>query len=289
MEKIRIITDSGSDISAPWPENLTVIPLTIHFGSEEYLDGVTIDHKTFYEKLTSGKVLPTTSLVPPGKFADAFAQAQQAGETVIAIVLSSKLSGTYQSAVLAAQEFENVHVVDSMNATLGEQILVKYALLLVEQGRSAAEITAELERAKAHCCLMGMPDTLEYLHRGGRVSKTVALLGGALSIRPVLRLVDGEVIMIGKARGSKNGNNYLIQEVTKSGVDFTKPLCLGYTGLSDALLQRYIADSAPLWEGKVDTLPISTVGATIGTHVGPGAIVLAFFDCQGGSAYVSVY
>lgn len=123
-----------------------------------------------------------------------------------------------------------------------------------------------------------MPDTLEYLHRGGRVSKTVALLGGALAIKPVLRLVDGEVVMIGKARGSKNGNNYLIQEVNKSGVDFSKPLCLGYTGLSDALLQRYIADSAQLWEGKTDTLPISTVGATIGTHVGPGAIVLAFFD-----------
>ena len=137
-----------------------------------------------------------------------------------------------------------------------------------------------MERIKSHINLMGMPDTLEYLHRGGRISKTVAVLGGALSIKPVLRLVDGEVVMIGKARGSKNGNNYLIQEVNKSGVYFSKPLCLGYTGLSDELLQRYIADSKQLWEGKIDQLPISTVGATIGTHVGPGAIVLAFFDNQ---------
>ena len=157
---------------------------------------------------------------------------------------------------------------------------MKYALQLVERGMSAADIAAELERAKSHVNLMGLPDTLEYLHRGGRVSKTVAVLGGALSIKPVLRLVDGVVVMIGKARGSKNGNNYLIQEVNKSGVDFSKPLCLGYTGLSDELLQRYIADSRQLWEGKVDTLPISTVGATIGTHVGPGAIVVAFFDNQ---------
>ncbi len=280
MEKIRILTDSGSDITAPYPENLTVIPLTIHFGDEEYQDGVTIDHRTFYEKLTNGDKLPTTSLVSPGVFADAFAQARRQGETVIAIILSGKLSGTYQSAVLAAQEFEHVYVVDSRNATLGEQILVRYALQLVEQGLDARAIVEELERVKPHVNLMGMPDTLEYLHRGGRISKTVALLGGALSIRPVLRLMDGEVVMIGKARGSKNGNNFLIQEVNKSGVDFTKPLCLGYTGLSDALLRRYIADSTQLWEGKVDTLPISTVGATIGTHLGPDAVVLAFFDSQ---------
>ena len=280
MEKIRIITDSGSDLCPPFPENLTVIPLTIHFGEEEYRDGETIDHKTFYEKLISGKELPTTSLIPPGEFEAVYEKAQAAGETVIAILLSSKLSGTYQSATLAADGFENVYVVDSMNATIGEQILVKYALELVEKGMSASQIVAELERAKSHVNLLGMPDTLEYLHRGGRVSKTVAVLGGALNIKPVLRLVDGVVVMIGKARGSKNGNNYLIQEVNKSGVDFTKPLCLGYTGLSDELLQRYIADSCQLWEGKIDKLPISTVGATIGTHVGPGAIVVAFFDNQ---------
>ena len=280
MEKIRILTDSGSDICAPFPENLTVIPLTIHFGPEEYRDGETIDHKTFYEKLTSGSALPTTSLIPPGEFEQAYKKAQDAGETVIAIVLSSKLSGTYQSAALAAEGFDHVYVVDSLNATLGEQILVKYALQLVERGMSAADIAAELERAKSHVNLMGLPDTLEYLHRGGRVSKTVAVLGGALSIKPVLRLVDGVVVMIGKARGSKNSNNFLIQETSKCGVNYEMPICLGYTGLSDELLQRYIADSRQLWEGKVKELPISTVGATIGTHVGPGAVVVAFFDTQ---------
>ena len=280
MEKVRIITDSGSDCMAPYPENLTVIPLTIHFGDEEYRDGVTIDHKTFYEKLTSGNQLPTTSLVPPGDFADAFRSAREAGETVVAVVLSSKLSGTYQSAVLAAGDFDNVYVVDSLNATVGLQVLVKYALELADRGLSAARIAQELEQAKGHVNLLGMPDTLEYLQRGGRISKTAAVLGGVLSIKPVLRLIDGVVVMIGKARGSKNGNNYLIQEVTRSGIDFSKPLCLGYTGLSDALLQRYIEDSRPLWEGKIHPLPISTVGATIGTHVGPGAIIVAFFDTQ---------
>lgn len=280
MEKIRILTDSGSDITAPYPQNLTVVPLTIHFGPEEYRDGVTIDHKTFYEKLISGKELPTTSLIPPGEFEQAFHQAEAAGEAVVAIIISSKLSGTYQSAVLAAEGHDNVYVVDSLNATLGEQILVKYALRLAERGMSAGDIAAELERAKSHVNVMGVPDTLEYLHRGGRISKTVAVLGGALAIKPVLRVTDGEVVMIGKARGSKNSNNYLIQETTKCGVDYEMPICLGYTGLSDELLQRYIADSRQLWEGKVKELPISTVGATIGTHVGPGAVVVAFFDNQ---------
>lgn len=278
MEKIRIITDSASEFVRPFPANLTVLPLVIHFGAEEYRDGVDIDHKTFYEKLVTGKELPSTSLIPPAEFAAAYAEAKQAGETVIAIILSSVLSGTYQSAMLAAADFDNVYVVDSMTATLGEQILVKYALQLVEQGTGAGEIVSELERAKNTITVMGMPETLEFLHRGGRVSKTVAVLGGVLSIKPVLKVVDGAVALIGKARGSKNGNNYLIQEVKKTGVDFTKPLCLGYTGTSDALLQRYIEDSRILWEGNVDPLPITTVGATIGTHLGPGAILLAFFN-----------
>lgn len=278
--KTRIIVDSTSDLMPEARARVSVVPLTVHFGDEEFIDGVTIDHKTFYEKLLSNKELPTTSLIPPGQFQAAFEKAREAGETVIAVVLSSKLSGTYQSAVLAAQEFDNVYVVDSMNATLGEQILVKYALQLAEQGLSAQEVVAELERSKSHVNLMGLPGTLEFLRRGGRMSKTIAVLGSALSIKPVLRLVDGVVVMVGKARGFKNGYSYLSQEVTKSGVDFTKPLCLGYTGLSDALLQRYIEDSRAIWEGKIDKLPISTVGATIGTHVGPDAVIVSFFDNQ---------
>ena len=277
MEKVRIITDSGSDCMAPYPENLTVIPLTIHFGDEEYRDGVTIDHKTFYEKLTSGNQLPTTSLVPPGDFADAFRSAREAGETVVAVVLSSKLSGTYQSAVLAAGDFDNVYVVDSLNATVGLQVLVRYALELADRGLGAARIAQELEQAKGHVNLLGMPDTLEYLQRGGRISKTAAVLGGVLSIKPVLRLIDGVVVMIGKARGSKNGNNYLIQEVTRSGIDFSRPLCLGYTGLSDALLQRYIEDSRPLWEGQTPALESTLLCSVIGTHTGPGVVAVAFF------------
>ena len=281
MKKVRIITDSTSDYCAPYPENLTVLPLTIHFGQEEYLDGVTISHKEFFEKLEKAAEMPTTSLISPGVFEDAFDQAEEAGEAVVAILISSKLSGTYQSAVLAAEGREDVYVIDSLNATLGLQILVRYALRLADQGMDAGQIAQEILRVKPHARLTGMPDTLEYLHKGGRISKTVALLGGALSIKPILALCDGEVIMIGKARGTKNGNNCLIKEVEKyDGINLSMPFCLGYTGLSDSLLQAFIADSAHLWEGATEPLPVSTVGATIGTHVGPDAVVLAFFDNQ---------
>lgn len=279
MEKIRILTDSGSDLLPSSADNLTILPLTIRFGEEEYRDGVNLSHREFFEKLTASSQMPTTSLIPPGDFEAAFDQAEAAGETVVAVLLSSKLSGTYQSAVLAAQDRKHVYVVDSLGATIGEQILVQYALRLAQKGLGGKAIAEELERAKTHVRLLGVPDTLEYLHRGGRISKTVALVGGALAIKPVLALRDGEVVMIGKARGAKNADNYLIKEIQSAGgVNFEMPFCLGYTGLSDDALQRYIAGSKDLWEGKVTDLPISTVGATIGTHVGPNAIVVAFFD-----------
>ena len=126
--------------------------------------------------------------------------------------------------------------------------------------------------------LLALLDTLEYLKRGGRISKSVAAIGGLLSIKPVIAVQNGEVCMLGKARGSKNGNNLLVQEIEKTaGVDFTRPYRLGYTGLSDALLQKYVADSRQLWQDHTESLPICTVGGTIGTHVGPGAVAVAFF------------
>lgn len=279
MEKIRILTDSASEIIAPYPDNLTVLPLNIHFGETAYLDGVTIDYVTFYNKLTTGKELPKTSLISPGTFADAFDRAERDGETVVAIVLSGKLSGTHQSALLAAQDRDNVYVVDSMNATIGQKIMVQYALSLVDQGFSAKEIVEELERVKPHARVLGMPDTLEYLRRGGRISSAIAFVGGALAIKPVLALKDGEIIMLGKARGAKNGNLYMMKEVEKAGgVDFTKPFAVGYSGLDDSALRRFVVDAKALWQGHDDEVPIATVGPTIGTHVGPNGVLMAFFD-----------
>lgn len=276
---IRIITDSASDIVSPRHGEVTVLPMTISFEDRHYQDGVNLTHRQFYEQLIEGDALPVTSQVGPGQFAEAFQAVVGAGETAVAITLSSQLSGTWQSACMAAQEYPGqVYVVDSENATIGQMILVERALELVDQGLSAQEIAARLEDEKKSVRLIALLDTLEYLKRGGRISPTTALVGGLLSVKPVVAVREGQVVVLGKARGSKNGNSLLVQEIEKTaGVDFTRPYRLGYTGLSDALLQKYIADSRQLWQDHAESLPVSTVGGTIGAHVGPGAVAVAFF------------
>ena len=277
---IRIITDSGCDMLPPYAPNLTVLPLTITFGEESFLDGVELDHHRFYEKLIEGEELPTTSQIAPAAFEEAFQRAVDAGEAVVCVTLSSKLSGTYQSARIAAEGFAGqVWVVDSENVTIGQRLLVERAVELAGQGLDAAQLSARLDQEKKDIRLVALLDTLEYLKRGGRISPSIAMVGGLLSIKPVVAVENGEGVLLGKARGSKNGNNLLIQLIQKtSGVDFGRPYRLGYTGLDDGLLQKYIADSVQLWQDHVEELPVSTVGGAIGTHVGPGAVAVAFFQ-----------
>ena len=276
--KTRIIVDSTSDLMPETRARVSVVPLTVHFGAEEFVDGVTIDHKAFYEKLVETDVHPTTSQATPADFMTVYEKAAQAGESAVVITLSSKLSGTYQSAVIAAADYENIYVVDSSSVTIGGAILTELALQLLDQGLDAREIAGRLEDAKGKIRLVALLDTLEYLKKGGRISKTVAFAGAVLNIKPVVSVIDGEIQMLGKARGSKMGNNLLVQEIEKAGgVDFSRPVLLGYTGLSDALLLKYIEDSRRLWEGGLEQVRYTTVGSVIGTHAGPGAIAVAFF------------
>lgn len=276
--KTRIIVDSTADLMPEYKSRVSVVPLTVHFGEEEYIDGVTIDHKTFYEKLIESDVLPTTSQATPDAFMKEFEKARESGEAAVVITLASKFSGTYQSATIAAAEYENVYVVDSVSAAMGSGILVELAFRLLDEGKSAEEIAKALEEEKKKIIIVALVDTLEYLKKGGRISKAVAFAGGVLNIKPVLSVIDGEINMLGKARGSKMGNNLLVQEIDKAGgIDFSKPVLLGYSGISDALLHKYIEDSRHLWEGNLDEVRYTTAGSVIGTHAGPGAVVVAFF------------
>lgn len=283
---VRIITDSASDITredvaAAGNPALTVLPLSITFGNTTYEDGVNLSHQRFYELLVEGDDLPMTGQVNPYAFEQAIGEARAAGDEVIVITLSGKLSGTNASANTAAASFDSgVYVVDSKNVTVGERVLVDYALRLVGEGLSAVDIATALEQAREDIYVVGLLDTLEYLRRGGRIPASAAALGKLLSIKPVITIEDGAVELLGKARGSKNGRNLLTQQVeTAGGIDFAMPIALGYAGLDDALLRKYIEDSRHIWEDHIslEDLPVHSVGATIGTHVGPGAIALAFF------------
>lgn len=278
---VRIITDSASDMSPAEHPALRVLPLSVTFGSDVYMDGVDIDHQRFYEMLVERDELPKTGQVNPYAFSQAFAEAREAGDEAVIITVGAKLSGTNQSARTALAEAPggDVFVVDSNNVTLGERVLVEYALRLVDEGRSAAQIAAAVEAVRDRVVVIGLLETLEYLVRGGRLSAAAGAVGTLLNVKPVVAAEDGLIVQLGKARGSKNGRNLLNQKVEQAGgVDFSMPLALGYTGLSDAVLKKYIEDSAALWAGHAENeLPIHTIGATIGTHVGPGAVAVAFF------------
>lgn len=274
----RIIVDSTADLMPEFKSRVHTVPLTVHFGDEEFIDGVTIDHKAFYEKLIESDVLPTTSQATPDAFVKEFEKAREAGESAVVITLASKFSGTYQSAMIAAEDYENIYVVDSESAAMGSGILVELAFKLLDEGKSAEEIAEILEQEKKKIVIVALVDTLEYLKKGGRISKTVAFAGTVLNIKPVLSVIGGEINMLGKARGSKMGNNLLVQEINKAGgIDFGKPVLLGYSGISDALLQKYMEDSRYIWEGNLEQLRYTTLGSVIGTHAGPGAVVVAFF------------
>lgn len=278
--KVKIIVDSTADVTPETAERMTVIPLSVHFGDETYLDGVDITRKGFYEKLIESDVMPTTSQATPYIFMQAYQEAIDAGYDVVVLTIAAKLSGTYQSAVIAAEEFpDKVFVVDSHSVAIGSGVLAEYAQRLADAGVGAREIAQKLTEKRDQVKLIALLDTLEYLKKGGRISKTVALAGSLLSIKPVVTVEDGEIRMLGKARGSKQGNNLLVSEIEKAGgVDFSMPLLLGYSGLDDHMLQKYVEDSEALWKGHIEELCSLCIGSVVGTHAGPGAIAVAFFS-----------
>ncbi len=276
---VKIIVDSTTDLAKNLEDKVITVPITIRFGNTEYVDGVDISNHEFYEKLIENDVLPTTSQPSPDKFQQVFEEIKANGDKAVVITISSKLSGTYQSANIAREGFEDcVHIVDSGSVAIGAGILVEYALRLADEGKSAEEIYNELINVRENIYLVALLDTLEYLKKGGRISSTAAIAGALLSIKPVINVVDGVINTLGKARGSKQGNNLLVKEIeTAGGVDFDMPVLLGYTGLSDILLKKYIEDSAYLWEESVSSLQTNIIGSAIGVHAGPGAVAVAFF------------
>ena len=275
---VRIIVDSSTNVSEKYREKIQFVPLTVRFGDKEYLDGVEISKHQFYEMLVESDVLPTTSQATPAAFAEYLESVASAGDSAVVITLSSKLSGTYQSAVLAAEDYPNIYVVDSQSVAIGTGVLAQYAVELAQQGMGAEEIAQVLTQQREKVCVVALLDTLEYLKKGGRISKTVAFAGGMLNIKPVVTVQDGAVVLIGKARGSRNGNNLLVEKIREAGgVDFERPVLLGYTGLSSALLEKYVDDSTALWADHVDKLDGCLLCSVIGTHAGPGAVAVAFF------------
>ena len=276
---IRFLIDSASDIL---PEEaaalgITCVPMQIAFSDKTYEDGVTLSHKDFYKKLAGCTTLPVTSQINPAVYGSYFEELTANGDDVIAITLSSGLSGTTQSARIAAADFpDKVFVVDSLNATTGQRILMLRGMELAKEGLSAAQVAEKLEEEKLKIRLVAIIDTLEYLKKGGRISAATAIAGAALGIKPAIAVVDGKIANVGKARGRQT-ITLLKQLIEEAGeIDWEKPNALVYSE-NDAALQQFIEATPELWEGH-PLPPAHSLGCTIGTHIGPGAYGFAFFE-----------
>ena len=274
---VKIIVDSTVDLApAVKAQVAAVVPLSVRFGDQEFKDGETITAQKFYEMLASNENLPTTSQPTPVAFEDAYEKATADGSEVVVITISSRLSGTYQSATIAAEDYPGVYVVDSRSAALGSGVLAEYALRLAKQGMSGEQILRELMEKREKVRLYAIVDTLEYLKKGGRVNAATAVVGGMLNIKPLICVDDdGRIGMAGTARGLQKAFSTLSEHCGKNGgIDRTMPTLVGYTGCSDENMRKYLEENGQLWLADSNT---TVVGAAIGVHAGPGAVAVGFF------------
>lgn len=274
---IHIITESSSDITQELAQQLdiTVLPIQLHIGNEDYIDGINLTKNRFYELLIEEDVLPKTSQITPY----AYEQATNGNDEYLIITIANELSGCYRNACFISEGKKNIYVIDSRSASLGQFILVKRACTLRDEGKSFHEMIQILEEEKNHIHIIALMNTLEYLKKGGRISSVAYAAGALLGIKPVISIKEGKIVVLGKARGSKSGNNMLMEQVNQSGgINFDYPIALGYSGMSQAKLDKYIKDSSALYEGKIDHLPIIQIGPTIGTYAGEDAVLFAWFS-----------
>ena len=271
---VRIIVDSTADLPLSLKEQLDVVPLTVHFGEEEYVDGVTIGHRQFYEKLIESDVLPSTSQATPDAFDRVFRRVTEAGDSAVVITVASKLSGTYQSAMIAAADYPGkIFVVDSGSAAIGTGILAELGMRLVEQGLSAEKIAEELTCQREKICLVALLDTLEYLYRGGRLSRTSAAVGSIAGIKPIITVTeDGRVVNCGKAIGVGRAIQTMMDKLDSFELDDRFPVYSLYSCGTENCekLEEKLAKAGYRIGERLQ------VGSTIGAHVGPGAYAMIF-------------
>ena len=274
---IRIVTDSAADIADRFRDKIIQIPIMLTFGDKEYIDGVTIDKDSFYRQLETCETFPKTSQPPLTYFEKVYKELQENGDEALVITQTSRGSGTYQSACMVAKDYPNIHVLDSYNASVGTGVLAEYALQCVEKGMNLQQLIDHLEEKKADIGVFARVDTLKYAVKGGRVSKTAAIAGNILNIKPLITIRDGLVVMAGKARGIKKANKLLMDKVAELGIDYSMPLLLGYSGVNEDSLTEFIKMGKSLWEGHLDHPDRTQICSSIGCHMGPGSVAIAFF------------
>ena len=276
--EIKIITDSTSDITIEEGKErgIGIVPLNVIFEDKSYKEGIDIKPDKFYPMLKEAKKLPTTSQPSPEDFLKEFLEVKKTGAAAIVLLVSSKISGTFQSALIAKElaEYEHIYIVDSLSSIMGLRLLVDYALKLKDQGGSPENIVQAIEEAKNRVQIYAVVDTLEYFLKGGRLSKSNALVGSLLNLKPIVAVKDGAVSVVGKARGVNNSISSVIKEIHKTGgIDLSLPVYFGYTENDDKcrLLINKVTEHF-----SIENYSTHPVGCVIGTHAGPGASTIAY-------------
>jgi DegV family protein with EDD domain len=275
---IRILVDTSSDYTVEEikANGMELAPLHITIGEKDYRDGYDLSKDKFYELLTSNEEFPKTSQPTPQDFVDIFEDVEEKGDELICILLSSKLSGTFQSATLAKNivEYDNIHLVDSLGATHMIRLMAGHAQELIEAGKSASEIVAALEEMKSKIKVLAVVDTLEYLCKGGRVSKATAAIGEMAKVKPMITVAEGEVAVIGKSLGKNKAISNLLKAFEECEVDERFPIySVSTLGTENCeVFEKRFTDAGYSFKERVQ------IGATIGTHVGPGAFGVIFVE-----------
>ncbi|MBQ8603939.1 MAG: DegV family protein [Oscillospiraceae bacterium] len=275
--KTVIITDSTCDLTREQLAQLDVeaVSLSVNFSDKSYRDGVDITKRDFFKMLAESKENPTTSQPSPEDFLTLFEKHKQQGNQVVYIGISSVLSGTVQSAQIAKGMcgYDDIYIVDSLSATAGIELLLRIACDMRDAGASAGEIAAELTALVPKMRLYAYVDTLKYLVRGGRVSKTAGAIGGALGVKPLITIADGAVLSLGTARGQKGAFEKMCSIVKDADIDTSKPVMLTHTVPEENmhLFEAYLMEKGVNYDWIY-----GEVGSVIGTHVGPGAVAVAY-------------
>ena len=275
---VKIITDSASDFEPNELKELMIdcIPLSVNFGDEEYKDNVTISKYEFFDKLKNTTETVKTSQPSLHDIVEEFEVAEHSKDGGVAIFMSSKISGTANTAQIACDMIgcKNVYVIDSLTASAGQKLLVEYAVKLRRQGKNSKEIYEEIERIKTKISLLACLDTLEYLHNGGRVSQTKAMLATVARIKPVIRLSGGNIELLAKSFNIKRGIKSLAERLEREELNPHFPVYVMYSD-NESLANDLTSDIKRLLP-NVHSVETVKVGAVIGSQIGTNACGIAF-------------
>ena len=278
----KIIVDAGADITRKEADELGIIhmPIEVRMNGKDYLDGENLFAEEFYTELETCTELPKTSQITPLRYQEVFDKVVADGDEAVVICLSSRLSNTYNNARMTAENYDGkIVAVDSLTAYIGQRALTFYALELVKKGYNAKKIAEKLEERKKDIRVYAVIDTLKYLKMGGRLSAASAFIGTLLAIKPIISVTEGEVRSINKAMGFKKGNKMLLDMIAKSNIDYKMPMFTGYSGNDKSNIESFLAElNASSFERKFETSELCPMGSTIGTHIGPGAVAIGFFE-----------